>query len=94
MRVSLIWKKNVLNIIIENNILLKYYNLSIHPKMTNHWRAFDFGANNLEAMFQNITFDQEDTFIMYALNGYPDSKIRKSQKDVLFYITFVCVFFN
>lgn len=42
--------------------------------MTNHWRNFDFAHTDLDAMFQNISYDQDDTLVMFGLDGMPASK--------------------
>lgn len=53
---------------------LRYYNLSLHPRLTSHWRRFRFGEHDLGAVFDNITYGASELLLMYALDGSPDSR--------------------
>ncbi|KAF9409184.1 hypothetical protein HW555_011369 [Spodoptera exigua] len=49
---------------------IKEYGLYGHPSITSEWIKFDFDNNNLDEVWDNITFNANDIFVQYGLEGY------------------------
>ncbi|KAH9629147.1 hypothetical protein HF086_008596 [Spodoptera exigua] len=49
---------------------IKEYGLYGHPSITSEWIKFDFENNNLDEVWDNITFNANDIFVQYGLEGY------------------------
>ncbi|XP_035440179.2 degenerin-like protein asic-1 [Spodoptera frugiperda] len=52
---------------------LDYYNLSGHPGFQEEWRKFDFENNDLDEVWDNITFNADDIFVQYGLHKLPSN---------------------
>lgn len=53
--------------------VMQYYNMSVHPRLTNQWRRFRFGEHDLGAVFDNMSYATGETLILYSLDEQRES---------------------
>ncbi|XP_052758196.1 uncharacterized protein LOC113522312 [Galleria mellonella] len=54
------------------------YGLFSHPRLTSTWATFNFSAVDLDVLWQDITYDAEEIFVDFSLDGRNDNLELKS----------------